>query len=258
VGVIVLGMHRSGTSAVTRVIDLLGPRVGEPLMPPKDDNPAGFWEVEPLMHLNDEVLAHLGGAWDDPPLLAPGWEHAGDLDGLRARAADMFHACHPREPWVWKDPRACVLLPFWFSVLGRDHVAVVVLRDPEPIVRSLVTRNALSPEVALRAWERSMRAVLRDTEGLPMLVVRYDDLLDRGPSLVESLQGFLRRHSLPADGDVDAALASVRGDLRHAATPTTRIPDEATDAQRALLVTLDRLVGTHEPFVGVGADGSAP
>src|SRR4051812_46248926 len=129
-GVYVLGMHRSGTSAVTRVVNLLGVPIGRPerLMIARDDNPAGFWEHGGLMDVNDALLARLGGSWDAPPERARGDVDLGDL---AARARHEFDATYDGDRFVYKDPRVTVLLPFWRAVLGeRATVAIVVLRNP--------------------------------------------------------------------------------------------------------------------------------
>jgi len=81
-------MHRSGTSLVARIVNLLGIDLGPPalLLPPRPDNPRGFWEHAPFTALNDAVLAALGGTWDDPPPLPAGWYRAAELRSLRDRA----------------------------------------------------------------------------------------------------------------------------------------------------------------------------
>jgi hypothetical protein len=248
-GVIVLGMHRSGTSAVTRVINLLGARVGGPVMAPQPDNPAGFWEVESLMHLNDDLLGRLGGSWDAPPAPPPGWERSPSVAEVASHARDVFASAHPSEPWVWKDPRVCVLLPFWLAVLGRRHVAVVVLRDPVAIARSLARRNGLPPRLALAVWERSMRGVLRDAAALPALVVRYDDVVDAPRAAVDQVASFLRaqRIARPRRSARAAARHSLLSDLRHTrpGAELDRLGPDASPEQRELLTLLDASVGVH-------------
>ena len=84
------GMHRSGTSLLARVASLLGVDLGAPdvLMGPGPDNPAGYWENRAIKELDDELLAHLGGAWDQPPLLESGWPLDPGLDPFRERALE--------------------------------------------------------------------------------------------------------------------------------------------------------------------------
>ena len=60
------------------------------MLRPGPDNPKGYFEVQSIMQLDDELLAHLGGAWDQPPVLDPGWEHTPGLEPFRARAAEIL------------------------------------------------------------------------------------------------------------------------------------------------------------------------
>src|SRR5262245_51591182 len=89
--VCVLGMHRTGTSVVARLMNLLGIDLGaeEHLLGPQPDNPKGFWEYQPILDLNEEILGRLGGNWHEPPPLPPGWETAAEFADLRQRARDL-------------------------------------------------------------------------------------------------------------------------------------------------------------------------
>src|SRR6185295_14229625 len=90
--VCVTGMHRSGTSVVAGALALLGASLGEPsrLLKAGADNPKGYFEIRAVVELDDELLAHLGGAWDQPPVLDPGWEHGAGLAPFRERAAGIL------------------------------------------------------------------------------------------------------------------------------------------------------------------------
>ena len=82
----VLGMHRSGTSLLTRLLNLLGVELGpnqflttEPL----NDNPKGYWEHKELTLISDEILHRFGGRWDQPPTFSPEWQNDPALDRLK-------------------------------------------------------------------------------------------------------------------------------------------------------------------------------
>src|SRR6185312_12242151 len=71
--ILVLGMHRSGTSAVTRVLNLLGADLGSRLVAPAADNPAGFWEHADAVKINDDLLQALGRTWYDMRDMPANW-----------------------------------------------------------------------------------------------------------------------------------------------------------------------------------------
>jgi len=178
VGVVcVIGMHRSGTSVVTRMLNLLGVSLGpeEELVPSSRLNPAGFWENERIVELDDELLAALGGdAWS-PPVLADGWEQATELDGLRARAASLVGSLTEGTEIVgWKDPRLSLTLPFWRTVTPITHV-VHCLRDPSEAAPSFARWHPLDIEDAGELW---LRCVVSACRAAPeQLLVVYDDVL---------------------------------------------------------------------------------
>jgi len=211
--VCVTGMHRSGTSAVAGALRFLGVSLGNPdrMLPPGPDNPKGYFEVAGIVHLDDELLAHLGGAWDQPPVLDPGWEEAPDLAPLRARAAavldETFGAPASRPAWIaWKDPRLSLLLPFWRTV-APIATTIVVVRDPVEVVASLGLRGyPVGPAQAASLWLRYLYAATNDDPG--HLLVRHSDLFDDLPAALARCAGHL---GLPAPDA--AAEAAVRAHL---------------------------------------------
>lgn len=72
---IVLGMHRSGTSAATRACNLLGVDFGTRLMAPSPDNPLGHWEHDDIVPLHEKLLKVLESSWDDVRKLPKNWQY---------------------------------------------------------------------------------------------------------------------------------------------------------------------------------------
>jgi hypothetical protein len=176
---LVLGMHRSGTSAVTGLLHLMGCYVGaeEELMPAQVDNPRGYWERMDVYALGEEVLAALGARWDT----------VGDLDlealpaagraGFAERMAAVVAELERRPPWVLKDPRLCLLLPLWRPLLPAPAIALLVHRRPLQVARSLQRRHGLPLPLGIALWERYQLAALEVSRGLPRLLVSYEELL---------------------------------------------------------------------------------
>ena len=120
-GVFVVGMHRSGTTAVTRTINLMGVPtcVESDLAPGWIGNPEGHWESLTLMRTDDALLREVGAAWWCPPPVVDGLWTSSRIERMRPVARAEFDAVHPTAEWVAKDPRVCVTLPFWRQALDR-------------------------------------------------------------------------------------------------------------------------------------------
>lgn len=242
-GVYVLGMHRSGTSATARVIDLLGvPLAAGGLLHPAADNPAGYWEPTELVLLNETLLRRLGGTSQAPPPLELTAHAAHLLRDSLPGARERFRALHPTAQWVWKDPRNCILLPFWRAALRERAVAVVAYRHPAEVVASL-GRRGMPRERALPLWEHYLRSALFASRDLPRIVVDYGDLVARPEQAIARLAGFLSAEDMAIDGEegVDRAVASIEGALRRQRADEDAV--ELSDAQRDLLAKLGQAAG---------------
>jgi hypothetical protein len=117
--VAVVGMHRSGTSMVAKLLQQAGLHLGDEtdLMPAADENPEGFYEHLEFVRLNDEVLNAAGAGWDCPPAAGFDWDDEA-LDPFRVRAQRLAAPLAERPPWGWKDPRTSLTLPFWRRAFG--------------------------------------------------------------------------------------------------------------------------------------------
>lgn len=258
-GVLVVGMHRSGTSAAARVVNLLGFYAGTDgdLMPAGPDNPAGYWESRTLAAFNDQLLLSLGGSWSALPAIPKGWEHDSDLAELLPVAYELAKAQFGTHPWVWKDPRVCVLLPFWRQALHGS--SVLVLRNPGDVARSLSRRNGFTTELGLAIWERSMRQAVEGLRGMPVRVGSYEALLSDPVVWIRDVASFLTSVGFGVDAQgVERAAGSVRVDLRHHATrsiPATSVAGQ-TETVARLYDWLGSLVGPHLRFdpLGVGPE----
>jgi hypothetical protein len=173
--IIVLGMHRSGTSATARLINLMGASVGHPdlLGRPAQDNAKGFWERSDVRDLDDRLLASRQASWDDPigagGPLAPSPQ---DLETLHS----LIFGLDANRPWVIKDPRLCLTLPIWRGLLEAP-VCVFPLRHPEEVARSLHARNGLPMVLSLALWEHYTLEAIAAAHGLPTVWVDYAQLV---------------------------------------------------------------------------------
>src|SRR4051812_31811153 len=231
-------MHRSGTSFVAAALGCLGVSLGDParMLRPGSDNPKGYFEIQALQQLDDELLAYLGGAWDQPPVLQPGWEHTKGIDSFKARAAEILvESFGPAAGWSgvigWKDPRISLLLPFWRTVTP-IATTIVVMRDPVEVVASLSARGyQVGPVQAASLWLRYLFAATGDDPG--HLLVRHADLFDDLPGTVARLAEHV---GLPApDAAAEAAVrAHLDTGLRHhtageVAPDSSEVPPEVAN-----------------------------
>ena len=183
----VLGMMRTGTSAVAGVLELLGVHFGseERLLEPNVANPAGFREHKGIIALNDELLAWRGGTWYAPPEARSGWEDDPELDSFRRQAREIIDSeLATHEAWAWKDPRTCLTLPFWQSFVP-SLLPVICVRGPAETAQSfasmgwaVVDRLEHPYETGLDLWLRYTRDALEQTRGRARLLVFYDELVD--------------------------------------------------------------------------------
>src|ERR1700723_2634758 len=172
---VVLGMHRSGTSALTGALGALGfntPQPGERMDWPESNSE--HWESVSLTVYNDHLLTKLGGSWEAPPELSLKWEGDDALSELGS-PLPILNAAYPEPgPCVWKDPRLCLLLPFWEAFLPSPVAAVLVWRSPLAVARSLQKRDGMHLADGLALWERYNRAALMNLAGVNTFVCNYE------------------------------------------------------------------------------------
>jgi hypothetical protein len=214
----VTGMHRSGTSFAARVLELMGVSFGDEsqLMGPGPDNPTGYWENRYVKELDDELLAHLGGAWDQPPVLADGWEHDPSLSEFRSRASSIldqaFGSRDATNGWIaWKDPRLSLLLPFWRTV-APITTTVVLTRNPHDVAASLRRRHNAPASHGALLWLRYVWAATANDPG--HLLLRHQDFFDDLRTTMDRIASHLNLDA-PDDDVVRIAEAHLDPGLRH-------------------------------------------
>ena len=189
--ILVAGMHRSGTSAVTRVLSLLGcalPRAASESAP---DNERGFWENPAIRDLNDRILASAGSAWDDWERFDPRWYASPIADGFRGDARAILEAeLGDGRLFVAKDPRICRLLPLWTDAVrsfGAEPLVVSPIRNPLDVAASLEKRNGVHPSVGLLMWLRHVLDAEAASRDLRRVYLRYEHLLSETHAVVDRL-----------------------------------------------------------------------
>jgi hypothetical protein len=225
-GVAVVGMHRSGTSAVTRAVNLLGVPLGraDDIYSAKD-NPSGHWESRTLCALNDVILHSFGGFDMAMPPMPRSWLQSRRAEHLRGVMRATFGDIYQGERWLWKDPRICLTLPLWRQVLD-DFCIVYVVRGAGPVTRSLHRREGLPSFYCYALWEDYNRRAVAASVGLPLVKVDFDAMLRDPLAQVELLAEGLSSLGVELNGEIETAAASV-----HSASGSDR-PAESRRGER--------------------------
>jgi hypothetical protein len=193
--VVVLGMHRSGTSALTSLLRLLGLWAGEEDdFPPEDDhNPTGYWEHQGVWSVDEAILRTLGASWSEIADLDLSRLGEDVRDRFRERAREIVQDLDRHGSWVIKDPRLCLLFPFWREILEHPF-CVLIYREPLPVARSLAARNGIPIPYSIALWERYTREMLASTRGLPRFLVSHRELIADPEGTLRRLHRQMARH----------------------------------------------------------------
>jgi lipopolysaccharide biosynthesis protein len=189
-GIVVLGCHRSGTSALAGALVHAGAYPGPPgaLVGATAANPNGHFERIDALLMHDRMLSELGGSWWSPPvsLEQEATSSIRRLVQTRYRAMTQSlreEARERRTPWVLKDPRLSILLPLVSDVL-RPQIVVVLVRDPREVARSLAKRDGIGISAGLALWEVYTRQALRASAALGTGTVVLHEELIKNPERV--------------------------------------------------------------------------
>ena len=219
-GVLVVGMHRTGTSAIGAVLSAIGfasGRLSDPLAT-LPENPRGFFELQGVAEFDDRMLDALGWAWDAPPAAPP--DDFPALDDLVAEGRDLAgQAFLGNDRWFLKDPRMALLMHWWRRILLDRFVVVVPYRPAAEVAWSLHLRNGFSVELGLSLWAAYHRHMARGLAGLPVAIVNYVAVAERPRDVVPEFLGALERLGAVSEPDQNAAIATIEGELRRATSP---------------------------------------
>ncbi len=190
--VLVLGMHRSGTSLLTRVAGALGAQLPREPLRPAEDNPKGFWEAAELVRVHDALLRDLHSSWDDWRPLSP--ERTREIpaerrDEIRSIIDQEFGSS---ALFVLKEPRICRFATFFLDVLKEMGVSshiIIPFRNPLDVAGSLTKRNEFSQEKSVLLWLRYVLDAEYAARRFPRAFLSYDRLLMDWREAMSSVAG---------------------------------------------------------------------
>lgn len=184
--VIVLGMHRSGTSALAGLLHTNGINMGKKLLGPKPENPKGFFEDKTIIKLNDEILSYNNykvTSWSEklPSIITCS-------SNLKLKLSNYIKNRN-ENIWGWKDPRTCITFPIWKTIIGKKEYKVITIkRDIEAVAKSLYKRNNCSIEQGMkvaRAYNKKISKIHKS------LNISYENLINNTEDTVNKISEYL-------------------------------------------------------------------
>jgi hypothetical protein len=227
--IVVLGMHRSGTSALAGVINALGATVPQKTLMGADPcNLRGLFESLALAVAHDEMLASVGSCWDDWRRLNPEWFCSDAAQKHRQKIKSVLIDEYGEEPFIIvKDPRICRFMPFMSLILDElnfSSVAVLPIRNPLEVAYSLNRRDGFALSKSLLLWLRHVLDAELGSRHMRRCFLSYEDLLVDWRLQLNRVSGKLGvswpERSENADVKVDQFLAT---ELRHERVPFDEI-----------------------------------
>lgn len=203
-GIVILGMHRSGTSLLSDILaTALGYKVGtqDELIHASDENAKGFFERTDVARQNDLFLEDQNATWYSgvetfDAHLAQDRRRNQSINMTDGDEAMSFFHDSRNAPWILKDPRLCLTLPAWLGLFGTMPAVLFTYRHPLEVARSVMTRarnkkwkrvENFTLEMGLRLWITYNRRALEHSKGLCRVVTSNEDILENPFSEIERI-----------------------------------------------------------------------
>lgn len=235
--ILVIGMHRSGTSAVSGLLAEMGVFMGKTLFAAqKGVNEKGFYENSELVGVNELILDRLLWSWDDPLAASmdkylPELDNAIENKGRRIIASDYKN----QSAWGMKDPRTTLLLPFWQKVIDQSNIEatyILMIRSPLEVYASLKKRDGFSLEKSLMLWINYTLSGYFNSVDKNLFVLAYERLLSN-PQVVARELAMVASLDVEFDPDslnfIDKKLKN-QANINAPKTPLTSIALKLFDA----------------------------
>ena len=220
---IVVGMHRSGTSVLARMLNLMGAYFGTEGVSTgaNRENPKGFWERRDVRNINDAVLHSVGCDWDRVSRFDVSSLPKAVVDRFQVEASRVILDMDAHRPWLIKEPRLCLLLSLWRPLL-EVPVCIHIVRHPVEVAASLRTRNGIPIEAGLALWQRYNHDAVSAMGDLPHIVVSHADLMREPVQTAARMHESLALHGveltrLPSSDEILAFVDSKLHRERHEA-----------------------------------------
>jgi hypothetical protein len=189
--ILVLGVHRSGTSSLAHLLNLLGAKLPEQLVGPGYGNPLGHWEPRKLMEIDDEILNAIDRSWHDPRPIPPSWFRSKEAYAFHERIRAAIVSDYDDAPLILvKEPRICRLAPLYLDVLdalGIEPLIVLCVRHPAEVVQSIHERDGIDPRTIELLWLRHLVESEEASRECVRVWTSFENLLGSWEATVESI-----------------------------------------------------------------------
>lgn len=213
--IFILGMHRSGTSALSGMLNILGVYQGRHLIPPSSANPKGYFENQNILHFNEKILSGLGSSWDDMFFNDKNLNVDKYTEALKTLITEEFGHVNR---FSIKDPRICLLFPIYEKALTELDIRIcpmIIYRNPVETAISLQKRDGFSLEKGLILWMEHFLLSENYTRPYPRLFIPFDQMLKDHRALIDTIQDTWRL-DLETDTNKQKALQTfLQLDLKH-------------------------------------------
>ena len=216
-----VGMHRSGTSMVNRLLNLHGMHIPLETNYSDEYNPSGYWESFELQHINDQILKMGDSSWSDPRAFDIKRFHKIDhtkLDSMTQQFLDRLMEVE-EEIILIKDPRMCRLIPIWLKLIeptGAKVSAVFPIRNPLEVASSIRNRDQFAIETGLQLWLRNVVEAEYATRSIPRVFFEYHKALTDWPEVFHRIQDELELPNLRQPEEIQPEIAAFSsGSLKH-------------------------------------------
>ena len=217
---IILGMHRSGTSALTGCLSLMGLNLGNALMPGNQANQSGYFENQDIVLAHDILFRDLGCRWDMVGSLPSGWTESQAADKAVQTLTGIIKTqfLGQNKSFAVKDPRLCRLMPLWTRVLNQLEIhpsVIFMLRHPMEVAKSLHKRDGFDLLKGHLLWLVHNREALAACRELDHTVLTYDQLLADPISTLKEVSTLPALSGIDPLRQVQTILAQIRPELKN-------------------------------------------
>lgn len=243
----ILGMHRSGTSMITRTLNYLGVELGKESglqIRGKRFNPEGYWEHKGIMLRQRQILKVFSRSWDTHLPLPDNWWKYKAIVPYKIRLKEIVrNEFSTKELWGWKDPGTSLLLPMWQELLHELNIPVsyvIVIRNPLDVAASLHNRNNFSKKKSFNIWCLYTLSALIGSEHSHRIIIHYDQFINNLESKTEEVCTWMGLETSSLE-EVQKSLKSfVNPDLQHSKSSVEDLINEKDTT--SVIATLYQLI----------------